>query len=173
MMIDLNKLATEVHLANKKWWVSLEDGTPLKRNRGELLMLVITEVAEACEGLRKNLNDDKVPHRLMVEVEMADCFIRLLDFSAGFGEQLFEVHNVELPDNQPHAMLEICAIICRIPTDGRACGMGLSVAIGAVRSFCFKFGYDLMEAYSLKMAYNSTREDHSNAARKMANGKRF
>lgn len=173
MMIDLNKLATEVHSANKRWWVSLEDGTPLKRNRGELLMLVITEIAEACEGLRKNLNDDKVPHRLMVEVEMADCFIRLLDFSAGFGEQLFEVHNVELPDNQPHAMLEICAIICRIDTDGKPVGMKVSVAIGAVRSFCFKFGYDLMEAYAEKMLYNRDRIDHSHEARKLANGKKF
>jgi NTP pyrophosphatase (non-canonical NTP hydrolase) len=41
---------------------------------------MVSEVAEAMEGVRKNLPDDKLPHRPMVEVEMADAIIRILDY---------------------------------------------------------------------------------------------
>jgi NTP pyrophosphatase (non-canonical NTP hydrolase) len=85
----INDLAHVVHRANAKWWVSIEDGkTPLKRNKGELLMLIVSEVAEAMEGERKNLMDDKLPHRPMAEVELADTIIRILDYAAGFGYDL-------------------------------------------------------------------------------------
>lgn len=32
------------------------------------------------EGMRKNLMDDHLPHRKMVEVELADAMIRILDY---------------------------------------------------------------------------------------------
>src|SRR6185503_11095214 len=75
----LNKLAYSVHQANAKWWVDLHTGEPLKRNMGELLMLCVSELSEAMEGDRKGLMDDKLPHRSMLEVELADCIIRVLD----------------------------------------------------------------------------------------------
>jgi NTP pyrophosphatase (non-canonical NTP hydrolase) len=85
----LNEYAAIVHKANEKWWVSLEDGvTPLKRNKGELLMLIVSEIAEAMEGERKDLMDDKLPHRKMAEVELADALIRIFDYAAGFGYDL-------------------------------------------------------------------------------------
>lgn len=55
-----------------------------KRNVGELLCLVHSEVSEAMEGHRKNLMDDKLPHRKMLEVELADAVIRIFDFAGGF-----------------------------------------------------------------------------------------
>ncbi len=63
----------------------MNTGSPLKRNKGELLMLIVSEISEAMEGERKNLQDDKLPHRKMAEVEMADALIRILDYCAGFG----------------------------------------------------------------------------------------
>lgn len=84
----LNALAARVHAGNAKWWRDLETGAPLKRNVGELLMLVVSEVAEAMEGHRKSLPDDKLPHRSMFEVEIADAIIRLLDISGGMGLDL-------------------------------------------------------------------------------------
>ena len=48
-------------------------------------MLVVSEVAEAMEGDRKNLMDDHLPHRKMIEVELADALIRILDLSEGLG----------------------------------------------------------------------------------------
>ena len=83
--MNLNDYAKEVHAANQKWWQDMNTGSPLKRNKGELLMLIVSEVAEAMEGERKDLNDDKLPHRKMAEVELADALIRTLDYSAGFG----------------------------------------------------------------------------------------
>ncbi len=55
----------------------------IERNIGELLCLVHSEISEAMEGHRKNLNDDKLPHRKMIEVELADAVIRILDICAG------------------------------------------------------------------------------------------
>lgn len=74
--------------ANHKWWVDLDTGEPLQRNVGELLMLCVSELSEAMEGHRKGLADDKLPHRPMLEVELADCMIRLMDLAGGLGLDL-------------------------------------------------------------------------------------
>lgn len=87
-MKDLNYYANEVHEAMLSWWVDLHTGEPIKRNVGELLMLCTSELAEALEGHRKDLMDDKLPHRKMFEVELADCMIRIFDICAGMGLDL-------------------------------------------------------------------------------------
>lgn len=68
------------------WWADLNTGEDLrgKRNVGELLCLVHSEISEAMEGHRKNLNDDKLPHRKMFEVELADAVIRIFDIAGGY-----------------------------------------------------------------------------------------
>ena len=76
-------LVAPTHLANKKWWLDLETGEPKERNVPEMLMLIVSELAEAMEGHRKGLQDDKLPHRSMLEVELADALIRLLDLAGG------------------------------------------------------------------------------------------
>jgi len=43
------------------------------------LCLSHSEISEAMEGQRKGLMDDKLPHRPMIEVEIADGIIRLFD----------------------------------------------------------------------------------------------
>jgi len=47
-------------------------------------MLIVSEIAEAMEGERKNLMDDKLPHRKMAEVELADALIRIFDYAGAF-----------------------------------------------------------------------------------------
>lgn len=79
----LNELAAKVHEANITWWQDLKTGAPKERNVGELLMLITSELAEAMEGHRRKLMDDKLGHRSMFEVEIADALIRLLDLAAG------------------------------------------------------------------------------------------
>ena len=88
MMGALNDLATECHAANQTWWHHPATGERLQRNKGELLMLIVSEVSECMEGERKNLMDDKLPHRKMAEVELADVLIRVFDYAGAFGYDL-------------------------------------------------------------------------------------
>lgn len=44
------------------------------------LMLIVSEISEAMEGVRKDLKDEKLTHRSAVEVELADAIIRIADF---------------------------------------------------------------------------------------------
>lgn len=54
------------------------------RNDGELLMLIVTEIAEACEAARHgDPADDKIPEFTGMEAELADAVIRIMDFAAG------------------------------------------------------------------------------------------
>lgn len=75
----LNVLANDIHddSVSAGWWDDGDDKYVLATK----LMLVVSEVAEAMEGLRKDQWDDHLPHRKMVEVEVADALIRLLDFA--------------------------------------------------------------------------------------------
>ena len=81
--MNLTELSLKVKKANHKWWHD-EDGTPLERNKGELLALIHSEVSEALEGERKGLRDDKLPQYPMPVVEIIDTIIRGLDYLAGF-----------------------------------------------------------------------------------------
>jgi hypothetical protein len=81
----LNRTADAIHHHNKKWWIDLHTGEPVERNVGEMLALVHSEISEALEGHRKNLMDDKLSHRPMIEVELADAIIRILDMGKGLG----------------------------------------------------------------------------------------
>ena len=84
---DVDKLIDLCHGVAKinGWWTDLESGEPIVKNHGALFMLIISEVAEAMEGDRKNLMDDHLPHRKMVEVELADALIRIFDTAGGLG----------------------------------------------------------------------------------------
>lgn len=81
----LNDFATDCHNANRTWWLDPATGEPIQRNKGELLMLIVSEISEAMEGERKGLMDDKLPHRRMAEVELADALIRIFDYAGAHG----------------------------------------------------------------------------------------
>lgn len=91
------------------WWNDPKTGESLKgkRNVGEMLCLVHSEISEAMEGHRKNLQDDKLPHRKMIEVELADAMIRILDLAGGLNLDLAGAlaeklaFNTQRPDHKP------------------------------------------------------------------------
>lgn len=79
-----NRMVAQVHENNVEagWWTDLRTGESLinaPRIVGEKLCLVHSEISEGMEGDRKNLMDDKLPHRSMLEVELADAIIRIMD----------------------------------------------------------------------------------------------
>lgn len=74
-----------------------------ERNVGELLMLCVSELAEAMEGDRKSLPDDKLPHRKMFDVELVDCFIRLFDLCGAKVPELGEIFIEKMAYNAQRA----------------------------------------------------------------------
>ncbi len=82
--MNLNDYVKQSHEDNILWWTNLKTGKMKKRNKGELIALMHSELSEALEGERKNLMDEKLPHRKMVEVELADALIRIFDYAGGF-----------------------------------------------------------------------------------------
>ena len=47
---SLNSLAFQIHSENERWWVDITTGKRKERNVGEMLMLCVSELAEAMEG---------------------------------------------------------------------------------------------------------------------------
>ena len=79
-------LTKTCHNASKDagWWNDLATGEPLPLTQervGDKLMLIVTEVAEAKEGHRKDRMDDHLPHRKSIEVELADALICIHDLA--------------------------------------------------------------------------------------------
>jgi NTP pyrophosphatase (non-canonical NTP hydrolase) len=83
----ITKVSHDASLA-AGWWHDLKTGELIEPNIGEKLMLIVSEVSEAMEGARKNLMDDKLPHRKMIEVELADAVIRIGDLCGRLGLDL-------------------------------------------------------------------------------------
>lgn len=176
--MNINEQARDIHRRNYKWWHD-RHGNRLERNRGELLMLVVSELAEAMEALRKNLNDDKLPHRKGEEVELADAHIRLLDFAAGMDVDIdttaFDLFDDWYSDwdNKPQDLLRIVGEVWNTYWDQNDEQWNLSRALGAIDAYCHHYNLDLQGAVDEKLAYNDTREDHTWEAREAANGKKF
>lgn len=174
--MNLNEQAKRVHSLNKKWWTDINTGEPIQRNKKELLALVISELIEALEGERKNLMDDKLPHRKMAEVEMADAYIRLLDYAGGFRlnlPKLISYRHVE--ENKGEAIFNLITNQYEISHsfDRETEAFHVSYSIESIRAYCEKHGYDLDGAIQEKLEFNKSRKDHTHEARKQPGGKQF
>lgn len=114
--MNLNDYANECHKASEKWWQDPVTGKRIERNKGELLCLIHSEISEAMEGERKNLMDDKLPHRRMAEVELVDAMIRIFDYAGAFGYDLEGAYQEKIAYN---AIREDHTHEARLATNGK------------------------------------------------------
>lgn len=183
-----------IHAENYKWWHDIVTGKRLERNMGELIMLTISEIAEAMEGERKNLMDDHLPHRKMAEVEIADAYIRFLDIcgflftekSESISEEEYNILNYpssnrftfQSSGNKAAQLLQIVHLLsyfdaCYADDDLKHLTGIIYDVIYSLNAYCNTHDYDLQGAYEDKVAYNRKRKDHSIEERLKENGKKF
>lgn len=89
LQLSLQLLLATCHSAARQagWWKSASTGEDIRSNHlcfSNKLMLIVSECAEAMEGDRKGLPDDKLPHHEMRTVELGDALIRILDTAGGY-----------------------------------------------------------------------------------------
>jgi len=87
------------------WWNQDDPMTSMQNplHFSNKLCLIHSEISEAMEGDRKKLKDDKLPHRDMREVELADAVIRIFDLAGGYGLDLGGAIAEKLAYNQQRA----------------------------------------------------------------------
>lgn len=83
-----NNISKIIHKLNEKWWRDPKTGRRIKRNKGEMIALMHSELSEMLEGIRKDTKDDHLPNFPSETVELADLFIRAFDYAGG--------HNLDL-----------------------------------------------------------------------------
>lgn len=161
-----------------------------------LLLLINSEIYEAFEGLRKNLNDDHLPQYKQFDVEIADTIIRLLDlmghYELIYNPEVFKIQmkletlNITFDDNEDkevkmlHHLFAMNQTICEIyeefglnSTKEWQSDM-LSLMVDIIVQITQNYGVtNLFEIIDEKLAYNRNRADHQKENREKENGKKF
>lgn len=196
----LDFLAAEIHNENRVagWWTDLATGADLleTRNRGEMLMLGVTELDEASDACRDGLNDDKLTHRPGYQVELADCAIRLLDHlgaeqrAAGDEYALIIAHTAhrsasvarsyrEITNAGPGGnLMWIVGALAKALDEGyrkdkvRVARYWLTVALFRIIALAAHENVPLFDIISEKRTYNQNRDDHKIENRRQDGGKK-
>ena len=95
--MDLDLTQCHKDAVEAGWW-----SKPIQ-NVAEKLCLIHSEISEAMEGYRKDLMDDHLPHRKMIEVELADAVIRIFDLAGWLGLDLYGAIDEKLAYNRTRA----------------------------------------------------------------------
>lgn len=193
---EVMELARDVHKQNIEagWWTDLKTGgsTIATRNRPEMLMLIVSELSEASEGVRlghRTHMDDKLEHRPMFEVEIADAAIRLFDLigaetseytPAPAFDELRATCDMEMsigthPDRK---LMFVVNIISKAMEAYRKKRLNeyvgrLFEAQVALFVVATRHEIDLLPIIDEKREYNRNRADHKIENRKAAGGKSF
>lgn len=158
----------DVHERNCRagWWSDLETGEPKKRNVGELLMLFVTEIAEAYTAYVDNAPDDKLPEHPGIGVEIGDLAIRMADLAGALmaGKVPFYSDTTNPGEDLFTRVVEIAKqyeAIRKTPA-----------AIGAPEQGDFMPPMNVAHMIDEKLAYNASRADHKIENRLKPDGKK-
>ena len=183
----LAQLATEIHASNvvAGWWTDLKTGDSIlaTRNRPEMLMLAVSELAEAAEGLDSR-PDDKLPHLPMFDVELADFVIRQLDqigAEVSLGAEMPSFHRTGAmlrPRTQPGQLMHLVGLVAAAMEHYRKGRLQeyvnlMGVAVGDTLRVARIHDIDLLDIIAQKRAFNATRADHKVENRQAEGGKAF
>lgn len=158
----------DVYSRNLKagWWTNIEDGTPKKRNVGEMFMLMVTELAEAYDGYVSGAPDDKLPEYPGLGVEMGDLLIRIADFCGAYlAGNIVEHSGVRNPGDE--MFIEILEIAQRYEAIRKT-----PEAKGEPEEGDFIPAADVAVMVDRKLDFNAKREDHKIENRLKDDGKR-
>jgi len=133
-------------------------------SRARRWMLIASELFEAIEGLRENnfnpsLESDPKIIKTSVACEMADAYIRLLDFMEYEKIDHQEGSDPEIFDDPAEEIFGISKIIhaawgCK----DLIMHMASNMVKLRIEAFCIKYEIDLMAFVEWKLEYNSKRE---------------
>jgi hypothetical protein len=185
--MNYNQLAKDIHEENINagWWSDLETGesTLATRNRGEMLMLAVTELTEADTARGP---DDKLPDLQGRHVELADCAIRILDQGAADGVDwdtdchLDEAQGLMLRLNMGDGIMAIVNQLSFAMEAWRKRRLGeyrehlVTSLVGC--EYLYNLGpdkrYSFLDIIQMKREFNSHRADHKIENRKAEGGKK-
>ena len=183
--MNLTEMAIRAGKANARWWIDLETGKPIDRHLGELCMLAVSELAEAMEGHRKGLMDDKLPHRSMLEVELVDAAIRLMDMAFNKVDWSRDKRDdtplilpasgvMEFSPNMGENLFRITRKIAILhDIENSESRLFYSICIWAIVDLMNHLNLDFEKTFDEKMAYNATRIDHTKEGRLAPGGKKY
>lgn len=184
-------LGAEAHAASRDagWWTDPRTGFALARNRGEMMMLMVSELAEMHDALRGNFmstRDEHLPGHLSFVVEAADFCIRVGDFVHGFGGDLGACVNRWSPAEVHNAgtgiMGAVRCVAAAMEHDrkGRRNACDEHLALGCLVLKRYMHGvlpgfpdWALFGAAHEKIAYNRQRADHKLENRALPGGKAY
>lgn len=186
---DYNKYAAYIHELNAHWWQN-PDGSPKELDKGERFMLMVSELAEAMEGDRKELKDDKLPQYPMLWVELADTVIRVMDSAPVYGWNLdckidtavFLLKETKTIGadllNIVDAVLALAHFEINRELDCESCANDASLYAAAIIHRCEKLANhcgcrDFWQVVHDKLVFNTQRPDHKWVNRLADGGKKY
>lgn len=174
--MDHEALAREIHMGNiaAGWW-------PENRNRGEIMMLMVSELAEAGEGRIADLWDDRLPDLKMFDVELADFAIRTYDLIGADAPTCMMVQHRDPGRFPPSIRESLFIIVCKVVDAMEAHRKGrvteyqtaLWKCLSEVYALAARYGVDLPAVIERKRAYNAQRPDHKLENRMAEGGKKY
>ena len=170
--LSIDQRSSIIHQRNidAGWWEG-------ERCIDTCFQLISTELAEATEGERKDLMDDKLPNRRMGEVELADTLIRLFDLAGYFGWKYYPTPDLDFYDKTIIAKHWNCNILLvNLYRDHKSMHLIADYSYSSLSDYIIRIAneaeYNIWEALEEKLEFNLHRLDHTKEERAKAHGKK-